>query len=58
MRWPVKSCLKNDMISDVSRSFALLSVLDEAEVQSSKTSLMNLFKIQEFLYKCNSNHIC
>ncbi|CAN6996245.1 unnamed protein product [Brassica oleracea var. botrytis] len=31
MRWPVKSCLKNDMISDVSRSFALLSVLDEAE---------------------------
>ncbi|KAF8089759.1 hypothetical protein N665_0497s0003 [Sinapis alba] len=31
MKWPVKSCLKNDSIRDVSRSFALLSVVDEAE---------------------------
>ncbi|KAL0731257.1 hypothetical protein Bca4012_027351 [Brassica carinata] len=31
MRWPVKSCLKNDIIRDVSSSFALLSVVDEAE---------------------------
>ncbi|CAH8307530.1 unnamed protein product [Eruca vesicaria subsp. sativa] len=29
MKWPVKSCLKNDIIRDVSRSFALLSVVEE-----------------------------
>ncbi|KAJ0242882.1 DNA2/NAM7 helicase-like [Hirschfeldia incana] len=34
MRWPIKSCLKNGMIRDVSRSFALLSVVDEAEETS------------------------
>ncbi|XP_024009613.1 uncharacterized ATP-dependent helicase C29A10.10c isoform X1 [Eutrema salsugineum] len=31
MRWPVKSCSQNDVISDISRSFACLSVLEETE---------------------------
>ncbi|CAA7058231.1 unnamed protein product [Microthlaspi erraticum] len=31
MKWPVNFCSKNDIVNDVSRSFALLSVVEETE---------------------------
>lgn len=48
MRWPIKSCLKKDIIRDVSRSFALLSVVDEAEVPNHQGRLF-FDENQEFL---------
>ncbi|CAH2065623.1 unnamed protein product [Thlaspi arvense] len=49
MRWPVKSCSKNDIITDVSRSFALLNVVEEFESPrpiKKKSKLNKVWKIR------------
>ncbi|KAF8085784.1 hypothetical protein N665_0647s0001 [Sinapis alba] len=50
MKWPVKSsCSRNDTIRDVSRSFALLSVVDETEAPQpikKQSKLKKVWKIR------------
>ncbi|CAH8339053.1 unnamed protein product [Eruca vesicaria subsp. sativa] len=49
MRWPVKSSSRNDTIRDVSRSFALLSVVEETEAPEpikKQSKLKKVWKIR------------